>query len=230
MAGSVSNILIVDDHPLLRDALVLMVEQDEELKVCGQAGSFHEAIAQIDKLKPDLVLVDLGLKDIGGLELIREINLRHPGVQTLVLSMFDEFSYAPKALQAGAKGYIMKTEPPQTVLQGIRAVLEGRCFVSEPMKEWLVNNLASPGANPLEVKPSVVEVLSRRELQVFSLIGEGLTTQAISEKLHISPKTVQTHREKIKSKLKLSTSADLGHRAFQWLHDNGEEASPTSET
>ena len=217
MDSTARRILIVDDHPLLRDALVQMIEQDESLKVCGQAGCFSEALERIDGLKPDLVLVDLGLKDVGGLELLREISTRHPGVLSLVLSMFDEFSYAPKALQAGARGYIMKTEPPQTVIQGIKAVLEGRTFVSEPMKDWLVTNI-SGGNKPAPLKPSVVEVLSKRELQVFSLIGEGLTTQAISKKLRISPKTVQTHREKIKAKLKLKTSADLGHKAFHWLN------------
>jgi len=221
MDGTAKRIMIVDDHPLLREALVQMIEQDECLKVCGQAGSFRETLERIDELHPDLVLVDLGLKDIGGLELLREINLKHPGILTLVLSMFDEFAYAPKALQAGARGYVMKTEPPQTVIQGIRAVLEGRTFVSDPMKDWLVNNI-SGGKKPAPLKPSVVEILSKRELQVFSLIGEGLTTQAISKKLRISPKTVQTHREKIKSKLKLRTSADLGHRAFQWLHNKGD--------
>jgi DNA-binding NarL/FixJ family response regulator len=221
MDDKARRIMIVDDHPLLRDALVQMIEQDDSLKVCGQAGSFREALERIDELNPDLVLVDLGLKDVGGLELLREISLKHPSTLALVLSMFDEFSYAPKALQAGARGYIMKTEPPQTVIQGIRSVLEGRTFVSEPLKDWLVSNI-SGGTKPAPLKPSVVEVLSKRELQVFSLIGEGLTTQAISKKLRISPKTVQTHREKIKAKLKLRTSADLGHRAFQWLHSKGD--------
>jgi len=223
MEGNARKILIVDDHPLLRDALVQMIEQDEELKVCGQAGSFQEALAMIDSMKPALVLVDLGLQDVSGIELIKEITLKHPGVLSLVLSMFDEFSYAPKALQAGAKGYIMKTEPPQRVLEGIRSVLEGRTFVSEPMKDWLVSNLSGGApAAPGQAKPSIVELLSKREIQVFSLIGEGMTTKAISKKLRISPKTVQTHREKIKAKLKLRTSVDLGHRAFQWLHAKGD--------
>lgn len=220
MDAKAKRIMIVDDHPLLREALVQMIEQDETLKVCGQAGCFREALERIDELIPDLVLVDLGLKDIGGIELIREISTKHPGTLSLVLSMFDEFSCAPKALQAGARGYIMKTEPPQTVIHGIKAVLEGRTFVSEAMKDWLITNIS--GGKPTPLKPSVVEVLSKRELQVFSFIGEGLTTQAISKKLRISPKTVQTHREKIKSKLKLRTSADLGHRAFQWLHAKGD--------
>lgn len=213
--SGVKRVLIVDDHPLLRDALAQLIEQVDGLKVCGQASNFQEAMDGLEAQRPDIALVDIGLEGISGIELIRELAARSPGTLSIVLSMFDEFSYAPKALEAGAKGYIMKSEPPHVILQGIRSVLEGKVFVSEPVKEWIVSGISSGAKRGRKGLPG--EILSRRELQVFSMIGGGMATQTIAEKLGISPKTVQTHREKIKSKLRLKTATDLAHSAYKWL-------------
>ncbi len=220
MTGNVSEpppaarkVLIVDDHPLVRQGVATLVSQEADLEVCCEAGSAHEAMESMAQCSPDVAIVDLTLKDSSGLELIKDIRVRFPKVRVLVLSMRDEGFYAERCLRAGALGYITKEEPRQRIIEGLRKVLAGHIYVSEKMATKVMGKIVA-GAEP---GGSAVEELTDRELEVFELIGSGLATREIAGKLHISPKTVDSHREHIKQKLRLDTAADLAKHAIQWV-------------
>ncbi|KAF0181524.1 MAG: two component LuxR family transcriptional regulator [Limisphaerales bacterium] len=213
-APAPKKILIVDDHPLMRDGLVALITAQPDLAVCAQAADAREALQAVEAHWPDLVLMDISLPGKSGLEAIKDLQAIQSGLAILVLSMHDEALYAERVLRAGARGYVMKQEGGKRIMDGIRAVLEGRVFVSEKMSARIMDAFTghrTGGAG------SSVESLSDREFEVFQLIGRGRSTKEIAAQLHLSGKTVEVHRVNIKAKLKLATSPELVHYAVRWV-------------
>jgi DNA-binding NarL/FixJ family response regulator len=213
--SSKRRVLIVDDHPVVRQGLRLLIDQETDLQVCGHAEDAYEAMQVIKELKPDMVIVDISLKDTSGMDLIRDIKIRHPNLPVLTLSMHDESLYAERALRAGAKGYIMKQEATEQVVTAIRRVLDGQIYVSDSMAAKMVSRLAA-GVAPSSASP--VESLSDRELEVFRLIGEGHKTREVADKLHLSVKTIETYRAHIKEKLGFKDGNELFRFAVEWVN------------
>ncbi|MHC4405247.1 MAG: response regulator transcription factor [Planctomycetota bacterium] len=207
------RILIADDHPIVRQGLAALITHEADMEVCGGAESVADALSQVDSVHPDLVVVDISLKDSHGIDLITQIKARDQGIKMLVWSMFDEKLFAERCLRAGAMGYVNKQESIDQVVDAIRRVLQGEIYLSSPMTSRLLHRVS--GHNLMEQDP--IENLSNRELQVLEMIGQGMTTRQIARKLSLSPKTVETHREKIKTKLNLKNAAELGRRAVQWV-------------
>lgn len=208
------KILIVDDHPMMREGLAQLIGNEAEMTVCGEAGDAREALEKIHATCPDLVLTDISLPGKSGLELIKDIQALHAGTAVLAISMHDEAFYAERVLRAGARGYIMKQEGGQKFLQAIRRVLEGQIFVSDKMSARILESLSG---NLAENSDSPVRRLSDREFEVFQLISQGLGTSDIATRLRLSVKTVEVHRANIKQKLNLSTATDLVRYAVRWL-------------
>ncbi len=213
-----ARILIVDDHPVVRSGLRMLIDDEPDLFVCGEAGDADEAIRALDAKHPDLVIVDLSLKGSSGLELIKRIKSRNSDSKMLVSSMFDESLYAERVLNAGALGYVSKQEAMEKVIEAIRCVLSGRVYLSAAMSDRMLHRIVRDHQAP---QRSSVESLSDRELQVFEMIGRGRTTAEIAAQLHLSVKTVETHREKIKAKLALKTAAELYQHAVRWVLEQG---------
>jgi DNA-binding NarL/FixJ family response regulator len=215
------RILLVDDHPFMRMGLAQFLNSQSDLMVCGEAGDPRDAMLQVEKSKPDLVLLDLNLPGKGGLELIKDIRALHPELPVLVLSMHDEPQYAPRVLRAGARGYIMKSEPVTRMAEGIREVFRGKMVVSERMASLILEIFAGSGSG----ENSLPEArLSDRELEVLALVGSAQSTRAVAQRLHISMKTVEAHRANIKQKLGLSSSQELVRYAVCWVEE-GDRAS-----
>lgn len=227
-AGSEKKrVLLVDDHPILRQGLANVLNAQAHLVVCGEAQDRADAIALAERLQPDLALVDLSLRAGDGLELIKDLRVRLPGLLTLVLSMHDETIYAERALRAGARGYVMKQEKLDRLLLAISRVLSGSIYVSDQVAAHAVQRLAvgsqGNGAEPAgDTVDSYVGRLTDRELQVFRLIGQGLGTRLIAENLHLSRKTIDSHREHIKAKLGLRDGSELIQRAIQWARHSSD--------
>jgi DNA-binding NarL/FixJ family response regulator len=213
-----ARILIVDDHPVVRNGLRMLVDDEPDLIVCGEAGDADEAIRVLDAKKPDLVIIDLSLKGSSGLELIKRIKSRNSASKMLVSSMFDESLYAERVLNAGALGYVSKQEAMEKVIEAIRCVLSGHVYLSAAMSDRMLHRLARDQNSPEE---SPVETLTDRELEVFELVGHGRTTAEIATQLRIGVKTVETHREKIKAKLGLKSPAELYQYAVRWVLEQG---------
>jgi DNA-binding NarL/FixJ family response regulator len=207
-----SRILIIDDHPIVRERLGELINQEADLCACGEAEDTATAIAAIERTQPDLALVDISLKDTYGIELVKELKERYPKLLTLVLSMHDESLYAERALRAGARGYITKQEASKKVIGAIRQVLDGGIYVSEKMAATMLWRVA--GGQPAS-SGSVAERLSDREMEVFQLLGEGMAVRDIAQRLHISVKTIEAHRTHIKEKLNIKTSPELLRYAIQ---------------
>ena len=212
-------VLIVDDHPLLRDGLGKVLNQQVDFRVCGEAGDARSALAAIPKCRPDVVIVDLTMDDGNGLDLIKDIRAQHAALPVLVLSMHHENLYAERAVRAGAQGYVMKREPVGVVVDALRKVLHGHMALSENMVSRM---LATPqrGGQPQNASPAVL--LSDRELDVFRLLGHGLGTRQIAAKLRIAASTVETHRAAIKRKLGLAAATELVARAAQFVLDEND--------
>lgn len=208
------TILIVDDHPVLRRGLTGLIETEPDLAVCGEAANCQAGLEAIREFQPDLVIVDLALEGSNGLELIKEMKTRHPEIPALVLSMHDEVVYAERSLRAGARGYITKQQLDETVLVAIRCVLDGKTYMSGELEARLAAKFV---AGRTLATDSPLDALSDRELQVFRLIGEGCSTRQIAETLHLSIKTIESHREHIKQKLTIKSTAELAQRAVQWV-------------
>ncbi len=213
------RIVVVDDHPLMRKGLVMSLEADSDLVVCGQASSAEDGIGVVEAQNPDLVIVDISLPGMSGLEMVKQIQAIRPGVKTLVVSRHDESLYAERAIRAGAKGYVMKLEAPDVMIKAVRKVMNGGIYVSDEINERLLLGMAS-GHETLAQSP--LEILSDRELEVFELTGRGFGTRDIAEKLHLSVKTVESYRARIKIKLNLGSAAELMQHAVQWVE--GEKA------
>ena len=205
-------VFVVDDHPLLRQGLALMINREPDLMVCGEAEEAQTALKEICARKPDILIVDISLKGPDGLDLLKNLRALHPDLPVLVLSMHDESIYAERALRARANGYIMKQEATEKVLVAIRRILAGEIYLSERMANKLLHQYVS-GASWKE--NSRLSVLSDRELEVFRQIGEGYSTRQIAENLHLSIKTVETYQAHIKEKLSLRTGRELVQHAIQ---------------
>jgi DNA-binding NarL/FixJ family response regulator len=210
------KVLIVDDHPIVRHGLEELVNQEEDLEVCGDAGNATEAMRLVEACQPDVVIVDISLEGDNGIELIEQIRARYPQTRMLVSSIHDERVFAGRALRAGAMGYVSKREAVRKIISAIRHVIRGEIYLSPPMANRLLH--CAVIGEPLDRDP--IENLSNRELEIFELIGQGLTTQQIAGKLCLSAKTVETHRTKIKMKLNLPNSVQLSRCAFEWVREN----------
>jgi len=208
------TLLVVDDHPLLRRGLMALIESDPSLAADGAVGTRVAALEAIRKRPPDLVIVDLALGDEDGLDLVKEIKARYPGIPSLVLSVHDEAVYAERALGAGAFGYVTKQQLDETVLAAIHQVLAGGTYMSEALQRHLAKQYI--GGRTLETT-SPVHALSDRQLQVFRLVGQGRTTRQIAGTLSRSVKTIESHIAHIKNKLAIETAAELAQRATQWV-------------
>jgi DNA-binding NarL/FixJ family response regulator len=209
-----ARILIVEDHPIFRKGLKDLIDEESDMEVCGEAEDVPEAKKLVDRLNPDMVIVDLTLKGASGLELIKYIHERTPGLPILVLSMHDEAAYAERALKAGARGYIMKQEMTTRVTTSIRQVLHGKMAFSDDIVESILGRVA---VNAAPVPKDPVSTLSDRELEVFSLIGRGIGRAEMASLLNVSIKTIGSYREKIKEKLRIKSSPELVKRAVEWV-------------
>lgn len=218
MTSRPARVLIVDDHPMVRDGLSARISNEPDLAVCGEADNAPDGFRLVGELNPDLVIIDISLKTGHGIDLIKQIRGRFPKKKMLVHSMYEDSVYAERSLQAGALGYINKQTAGETVIIAIRSVLAGKTYVSPDMTERIVKSrvggMIEPGKSP-------VESLSNRELEVFTLIGQGQTTSAIAQQLHLSTHTIDTYREKLKIKLNLANGAELNRYAVQWVLENG---------
>ncbi len=215
-SGTKTRVLIVEDHPIVRHGLEMLINDEADLTVCGEAESTKEAADQMRKTKPDVVLVDIALSDGSGLDLIKELHAAYPDIPLLAVSMHDESIYAERALRAGAKGYIMKKAAMDSLLVAIRKVLSGEIYLSEAMSSRLLKKLMNPG----DVTSSPIDSLTDREFQVFRLIAEGIGPSEIANRLQLSVKTIETHREHIKEKLGLKSGTELTRFSLQWSMEN----------
>ena len=212
------RIVVVDDHPLFRHGLVQLLNSDDGFTVVGEATSAPEALTLVRKLKPDLVIADLGLKGPGGLELTKSLRAEFPKLPVLILSMHDEPTYAVRSLRAGANGYVTKQDALGSVLIAVREVIDGRVYLSPSMASEVISNVVlskrEPGANP-------TDGLTDRELEILEHIGKGEEVKGIAKELHLSPKTVEAHRARIKEKLKLTNARQVARFAVQWVSAQG---------
>lgn len=212
-AGKRARILLVDDHPMVRERLAEVINPEPDLVVCGEAEDSCQALAAIAAQKPDLAIIDLTLKNSDGLELIKDIRFRWPKVRMLVVSMHDESLYAERVIRAGARGYVTKQEATRNILVAIRHVLSGSIYLNEKVCAHIISRLVD---RPDPVAATPTEVLADRELQVFEMTGRGLSTNEIADRLHIAAKTVETYRGRITEKLNLKGSSELRQHAISW--------------
>jgi DNA-binding NarL/FixJ family response regulator len=210
------RVMIVDDHPVLREGVAIMLRFESDLELTHEAGSAEQALALLATVRPDLLLLDISLQGTNGLELIQQILELHPGLRILILSAFDEGRYAEQALKAGASGYLMKSEPRATLLEALRCVLRGDYYLNPAIAPRLLHSLLHRDS---AAAPALEQVLSERELEIFAMIGKGLETQVIARRLFVSPKTIRAHRNNIMRKLKLKGTIQLYQSAFKWLQE-----------
>jgi DNA-binding NarL/FixJ family response regulator len=210
------NVMLVDDHPVVRECLAQRIRLEPDLEVTAMSEGCSQALQALKKHLPDLAVVDLSLRDGHGLDLIKEVHALHPEVRLLVFSMHDESIYGPRALRAGALGYVMKHEPPEKVLSAIRTVLDGKIAISPSLSDRMLKAAASSQARG--GKPAM-ERLTDRELDIFELIGRGFGTKDIANRLHRSVKTVETHRMRLKEKLDIKGNAELIAKAACWVQE-----------
>ncbi len=208
------RVLIVDDHPIVRQGLRRVMENEDDLVVCGEAESARDARAAIKELNPDVVIADISLKQGDGIELVRDVRAHHPTLPILVLSMHDETIYAERMLSAGANGYIMKQAASDQFLASVRRVLDGGIYVSEAVGTNMIQKFAAGGAY---ISANPIDRLSNRELQILHMIGKGMSTRETAQSLNLSIKTIESHRQRIKRKLNLATGTQLVQYAVNWF-------------
>jgi len=210
------RILIVEDHPIVRQGLRWLIGQEPDLEICGEVEDVPEALRLVNSTCPDLIVIDISLKDSNGIELVKQIKGLDLRVKMLVSSVHDDSVYAERALRAGAMGYINKQQATDKLIQAIRTVLDDRVYLSENMADRLLDRFRGGK----KAKYSLVDILSDRELEVFELLGQGLSVRQIADKLHRSPKTVESHRENIKTKMNLDNGTELLYRAIEWVKES----------
>lgn len=210
-AATKARVLVVDDHPIVREGLANVINRTNDLAICGQAENPQVALEIIETSKPDIVIADISLAGQSGLDLVKDISVRYPQIPIVVHSMHDESLYAERCLRSGARGYVMKQEPPQRLLEAVRGVLRGEVCLSKTMTERLLHRFSDSR------RLSPMDSLTEREFQVLDLIGHGHPTRRVAELLHVSDKTVQTHREHLKEKLSLKDATSLVKYAVQWV-------------
>jgi len=211
------QILIVDDHPLVRQGLIGLLSAERDFEVCGEASGAAEARQLAALTKPDVAIIDLSLPDGNGIELIKELHAQSDHTKLLVLTMHDESLFAERALRAGAVGYVSKHDASRTIIKAVRTVLEGKLYLSQQMTERMVQRAVGAGSH---AGISPIERLTDREIEIFEMIGHGLTIRQIAQQLELSPKTVETHREHLKEKFGLKNSTELTKHAVQWVLEN----------
>ncbi|MGR9106862.1 MAG: response regulator [Gammaproteobacteria bacterium] len=208
-----SRILVVDDHPLIRSGLSALIGAEPDLEICGEAGTVDGALDLAARIVPDLAIVDISLADHGdGLDLVKRLHVRDPGLKILVFSVYDEILFAQRALAAGAKGYLNKKEATASIVYAIRRILAGDYFVSDRLAQSTIRQLSESGAGPGDPLTS----LSDRELQIYRLVGTGRGTSQIATQLHLSVKTIESHKSRIKKKLNLASASELLRDAMEW--------------
>jgi len=212
-----TRVMIVDDHPIVREGYSHLIERQDDLQVCAEADCKVEAIKKIMDDPPDLIIVDISLKDGSGLELMKDIKSQFKKIKMLAVSMHDEKLFAERSIRAGALGYVNKQQAPEQLIEAIYRVLDGKVFLSSEITERMI--CRSIGSDNY-TDQSPIESLSDRELEVFEQIGQGETTRQIADKLNLSPKTVETYRENIKHKLNLQNATELTRNAIQWVLEN----------
>lgn len=213
MDSNKTTILIVDDHPIVRQGLALLINQEDDMACVGEASTAGEALNEIANLKPDLALVDISLQGVSGLELTKKITTYHPSTSVLIISMHKESCYFERALRAGAKGYVMKQEATEYIVHAIRSAMRGEVYVNHEVRSGLMNKYIS---GEMDISVASPKSLSDRELEVFQLIGQGFATRSIAAALHVSVKTVESHYANIKAKLDLKNSHELIQHAVKW--------------
>jgi DNA-binding NarL/FixJ family response regulator len=207
------RVLLVDDHPIVRQGLALLIDREADLSVCGEADGAHSAFHAIETLRPDIVLLDISLNGPDGLEVLKEMRMKSGSLPVLILSMHDESIYAERAMRAGANGYIMKQEATEKVLIAIRRILQGDVYLSDRLTTTMLQQYVRGGAH---TKSSPLLNLTDRELEVFRLIGEGHGTRQIADELHLSVKTIESYQAHIKEKLALRNARELVQHAIEW--------------
>jgi len=212
-SSAVRKVLIIDDHAVFRDGLARIINQEKDLTVCGEATDGVEALELAPRLKPDLMIVDVTLEGMTGIDLTKTLRERFPQVRILVLSMHKETLYAERALRAGANGYIMKRESGRKLLSAMRHVLGGQTYISEDMNRVLLEKVSGQGRN---ADAAPMDRLSDRELEIFRLLGQGYGTRQMSDHLHVSVKTIESHKERIRAKLGFDTNFELVQHAIHW--------------
>ena len=212
-----AKVLIVDDHPLVREGMAMRISMQPGLEVCGEAATEDEALALVKETCPDLMIVDLSLKSGHGLDVIKRTKKLHPTVKMLVVSGFQESLYAERAMRAGAMGYLNKQQSHEAIIEAICTVLRGEHYIGSDVSQRLIAQALGRGD---QTHPPI-EQLTNRELEIFRMIGEGLASSAIAVELHLSAHTIDTHRENIKRKLGAKNAAELSRQAVQWVLENG---------
>ncbi len=215
LRGDARRILIVDDHPLICRGLTQLIDGEEGLEVCGTADDINAAMELLAAKKPHAIIVDISLKSSSGLELIKAVAARYPGLPMVVYSMHDESVFAERALRAGAKGYVMKDQPPEVLIGALRKVLEGNIWFSDSVLTRIVGKIASSAP---ATSDQAIQRLTDRELQIFELIGQEYKSVGIAKKLTISVKTVEAHRDNIRKKLGIDDAMELRRIAMEWFH------------
>jgi DNA-binding NarL/FixJ family response regulator len=215
-----TQVLIVDDHPIIRDGLATIVNHERDMNVCGQADDAYQALKAVTELKPDIVVTDISLKNSDGIDLTKSIKIRYPRLPVIIFSVHDESLYAERALLAGAKAYLMKDAISENIIKAIRTVLSGEIYVSDTISKKFLHKIAGDKAGTAKTP---VENLSDREFEIFRLIGEGLKASKIAKRLHLSIKTIETYRSRIKEKLNLADAAELLRYSIKWAKSQDRE-------
>lgn len=213
MSKQAANIYLIEDHPLFREGVANLIRRQPDLRVCGEASTAEDAMKGIQRAAPRIVILDLSLKEGSGFDLIKTIRAKLPDAAVIILSMHDERRYAERCIRAGARGYVMKGEAPNTVIDAIREVLDGKSYLSQQMRSVAVERFVEGSQADSSVPQNV---LSARELEVFELLGQGYETRRVAEMLGLNIKTVQTFCAKIKDKLHLANAAELMREAVRW--------------
>lgn len=216
--GGPARVLIVDDHPVVREGLAAQIALHSDLEVCGEAEDIADALACFKQTRPDVAVIDISLKSGNGIDLIKILRERNESLRIVVWSMYPESLYAERAVRAGAMAYVTKSRATQEIVQAIHSVLAGKLYLSEETSGKLLGRVVGGGSKAADRAP--IEDLSDRELEAFKLMGEGLTTEQIAARMHISPKTVETYRVRIKDKLGVSNVTELIQRATRWVLEN----------
>jgi DNA-binding NarL/FixJ family response regulator len=212
------RVFLVDDHPAIREAVADTINNTMDMEICGEAGSSDEAFRMIEKLDPDVAIVDISLNDAHGLDLVQNVRSQHPEVRMVVFSMYDENVYAERAIRAGASGYLMKSESTRRVVEAVRSVHDGEVYLSRQMASRILNKVAMGRSS----EPSfAIDELTDREMAVFQMLGQGYSVQDIQDRLSLSRKTIETYRRRAKEKLGFDTVSELLQYAVQWTYGQG---------
>jgi len=214
------RVFIVDDHPIVRNGLVTLIDHQQDLKVCGDAEEAAQALKSISELKPDIAIVDISLKSSNGIDLTKSIKARYPRLPVIVLSIHDESVYAERALRAGAEAYLMKEVISENIITAIRTVLSGEIYVSDQIGKKFLRNVFKRKSN---MRGDPVAMLSNREFEIFRLIGGGYKASQIANRMHLSVKTIETYRARIKEKLNFTDASELLRYAIKWVGSQKEQ-------